>query len=213
MADEPWDLTKPQPGPGSPPPAPAPGATGPTATPGWPAPSDAGTPPTDDSGLRASDDDRTRTVEWLCWAAGNGQLTLDETDDRLARAYSARTVGELSGLTADLQPQPPEPEPKREPGLGDRMREMVPRSLPLLIPILLLLFITTAVASHGHAVFPWLVVIAFFIARQHRRHHRTSDEHRHHQHHRHHLSPPTPPPPPGTPDYRAPWAPPERNDG
>jgi hypothetical protein len=54
--------------------------------------------------LRASDADRERTGELLRHAAGDGQLTIDELDERLESAYAARTRGELDTLTADLQP-------------------------------------------------------------------------------------------------------------
>jgi hypothetical protein len=53
--------------------------------------------------LRASDADRERVAERLRHAAGDGQLTLDELNERLDRAYHARTHGDLVPLTADLQ--------------------------------------------------------------------------------------------------------------
>jgi hypothetical protein len=52
--------------------------------------------------LRASDADRERVVTLLTEAAGDGRLTLGEHSERIERAYSARTLGELAGLTADL---------------------------------------------------------------------------------------------------------------
>ncbi|MEV0244650.1 DUF1707 domain-containing protein [Streptomyces sp. NPDC050674] len=52
--------------------------------------------------VRASHADRDRTVEVLRVAAGDGRLTLEELDERLEAALSARTVGELAVLTADL---------------------------------------------------------------------------------------------------------------
>ena len=54
--------------------------------------------------LRASDADRERTAERLRSAGGDGQLSLDELDERLQAAYAARTRGELERLTTDLQP-------------------------------------------------------------------------------------------------------------
>ncbi len=41
-------------------------------------------------------------VELLTQAAGDGRLTLSEHAERAERAYAARTLGELSALTADL---------------------------------------------------------------------------------------------------------------
>ncbi|WEO98691.1 DUF1707 domain-containing protein [Streptomyces sp. FXJ1.172] len=54
------------------------------------------------SGLRASHADRDRVVEALAGAAGEGRLTAEELDERVAAALSARTLGELEVLTADL---------------------------------------------------------------------------------------------------------------
>ena len=51
---------------------------------------------------RASDADRDITADILCAAVGDGRLTLDELDDRLAAALSARTITELAALIADL---------------------------------------------------------------------------------------------------------------
>jgi Domain of unknown function (DUF1707) len=53
--------------------------------------------------LRASHEDRDRVVEILRVAAGDGQLTVAELDERLDAALTARTSGELAALTADLR--------------------------------------------------------------------------------------------------------------
>jgi hypothetical protein len=52
--------------------------------------------------MRASHADRDRVVDVLRVAAGDGRLTLEELDERLESALSARTAGELAVLTADL---------------------------------------------------------------------------------------------------------------
>lgn len=52
--------------------------------------------------LRASDSDRERVITLLSAAAADGRLTQDEHADRVERAYRAKTLGELAGLTADL---------------------------------------------------------------------------------------------------------------
>ena len=63
--------------------------------------------PDDVPDLRASHADRDRVVDALRVAAGGeGRLSAEELDARLERAVSARTLGELAGLTADL-PIPP----------------------------------------------------------------------------------------------------------
>jgi hypothetical protein len=60
------------------------------------------THPRRDSQLRASHTDRDEVVEQLRVAAGDGRLTPEELDERLATALTARTYGELAALTADL---------------------------------------------------------------------------------------------------------------
>ena len=52
--------------------------------------------------LRASDADRDRTLALLADAVSDGRLTMDEHADRVQRACTARTLGELAELTADL---------------------------------------------------------------------------------------------------------------
>ncbi|MGZ4433502.1 MAG: DUF1707 SHOCT-like domain-containing protein [Trebonia sp.] len=68
--------------------------------------------------LRASHEDRDRVVEVLRVAAGDGRLTAEELDERLERALTARTFGELATLIRDLPAAPdfvtgePVPAPK-----------------------------------------------------------------------------------------------------
>jgi Domain of unknown function (DUF1707) len=52
--------------------------------------------------LRASDADRERVVSLLAEAVSDGRLTREEHAQRLEEASSARTLGELAGLTTDL---------------------------------------------------------------------------------------------------------------
>jgi hypothetical protein len=52
--------------------------------------------------LRASDTDRERVVTMLAGAFADGRLTPDEHSERMSAALSARTLGELAVLTADL---------------------------------------------------------------------------------------------------------------
>jgi Domain of unknown function (DUF1707) len=52
--------------------------------------------------LRASHEDRNRVAEVLSTAAGDGRLSAEELETRLESALSARTLGELAQLTADL---------------------------------------------------------------------------------------------------------------
>jgi hypothetical protein len=62
--------------------------------------------PDDVPDLRASHADRDRVVDGLRVAAGDGRLSPEELDTRLESALSARTLGELAGLTADLPVAP-----------------------------------------------------------------------------------------------------------
>ena len=52
--------------------------------------------------LRAADVDRAAVAGVLGQHMSAGRLTVDEYDERLTRAYAAKTYGELAELTADL---------------------------------------------------------------------------------------------------------------
>ena len=54
--------------------------------------------------LRAADADRAAVATLLGEHMAAGRLSLEEFDERLTRAYAARTFGELDELTADLPP-------------------------------------------------------------------------------------------------------------
>jgi Domain of unknown function (DUF1707) len=78
-----------------------------------------------DPRLRASDSDRDAVAEQLREAHTEGRLTLEELEDRLGKAYAARTFADLAPLTADLPPggfsprtvaPRPAAEPARTPG-------------------------------------------------------------------------------------------------
>ncbi|SCF16316.1 protein of unknown function (DUF1707) [Micromonospora mirobrigensis] len=53
-------------------------------------------------GMRAADADRQETADRLRVALEEGRLDLHEYDERLQRAYAAKTYGELDGVLADL---------------------------------------------------------------------------------------------------------------
>jgi Domain of unknown function (DUF1707)/Domain of unknown function (DUF4190) len=65
--------------------------------PGYPA-----HPAGNQAAMRASSADRERAVDVLKAGFAEGRLTQDEYNDRMGRAYSARTYGELAALTSDL---------------------------------------------------------------------------------------------------------------
>nr|WP_230414830.1 DUF1707 domain-containing protein [Micromonospora tarapacensis] len=53
-------------------------------------------------GMRAADSDRQAVAERLRVALDEGRLDLHEYDERLQRAYAARTYAELDALVGDL---------------------------------------------------------------------------------------------------------------
>ncbi|WP_343997517.1 DUF1707 and DUF4190 domain-containing protein [Streptomyces thermocarboxydovorans] len=64
--------------------------------------------------MLASHADRERAVDVLRAGYGEGRMEQEEFERRVARAYAARTVGELALLVADL-PQGPAPHPVAHP--------------------------------------------------------------------------------------------------
>ena len=65
--------------------------------------------------LRCADHDRELVAQVLNNAYAEGRITFEEHADRIARAYDARTFGDLNDLTTDLVPRtrqvPPAPQP------------------------------------------------------------------------------------------------------
>ncbi|TYC26391.1 DUF1707 domain-containing protein [Micromonospora sp. MP36] len=57
--------------------------------------------------MRAADADREATAERLRVALEEGRLNLHEYDERLGRAYGAKTYGDLAAVLADLPGPPP----------------------------------------------------------------------------------------------------------
>ena len=55
-----------------------------------------------DPRIRASDADRDRTAALLREHHAAGRLTAEEFNERLDKAYAAKTLGELDELLADL---------------------------------------------------------------------------------------------------------------
>jgi len=59
--------------------------------------------------IRASDEERERSIVLLREAVVSGRLTLEEFSERVGRAQVARTDRDLSELTVDLPAQAPVP--------------------------------------------------------------------------------------------------------
>ncbi|MEU8383030.1 DUF1707 domain-containing protein [Streptosporangium sp. NPDC048865] len=82
---------------------------------------------TDHREVRASDHDRDRVAEVLRVAVSEGRITLEELNERVDRTYSARTLGELDDVVADL------PGPGVLPEFSPSQPS--PRTAPLPVPV------------------------------------------------------------------------------
>ncbi len=58
--------------------------------------------PADPRQMRAADTDRDQTAELLRRAAAEGRISFEELDERIGRAYAAKTFADLEALTSDL---------------------------------------------------------------------------------------------------------------
>ena len=119
--------------------------------------------------LRAAYADRAVVADRLGAAMSSGRLTVAEYDERLTRAYAARTYGELAELTTDLPPVPApvsvtEPEPAPRPAAspcagwghpGSSLRAAW-RSWAATAVLVLGIWLATSVAS-GELLYPWPV--------------------------------------------------------
>jgi hypothetical protein len=86
----------------------------------------------------ASDTEREHIAEALRAHAAAGRLDTEELEQRLGRAFEARTRADLVALVADL-PAPPPPRPRRQ-----------PRLVPPVIPIAVLLIAIWALTGAGY---------------------------------------------------------------
>jgi hypothetical protein len=111
--------------------------------------------------MRASDSDREKVVEILRVAYTEGRLTMDEFDDRTTAAYSAKTWGDLHGLTSDLPAaanlSPPPAAPPAVPQL-QLIQDSTPADAPIMpgrrpvfIPFLPVAILFLIVATSAHA--------------------------------------------------------------
>ena len=116
-----------------------------------------------DDRMRASDADRDRVTGRLREHFAAGRLTQAELDERITAALSAKTLGDLRRVTADL------PEPSVAPWgtTGPRPQRPGPpfalarRRGPRLLPVLLLVLLLAVVIPHGGWVL--LGVVNFFL--------------------------------------------------
>ncbi len=110
-----------------------------------------------DPSVRAADADREATADRLRQHHAEGRIDVTEFQDRLDRAYEAKTVGELRQLFSDL-PRDQHPGPF---GRGPRLRSLW--MFPW-IPLLFLIIAISALAGHHHAGL-WVLIPLLFVAR------------------------------------------------
>ncbi|WP_395104335.1 DUF1707 domain-containing protein [Actinomadura sp. SCN-SB] len=116
--------------------------------------------------LRASDADRERVVKVLGEALADGRITMEEHSERTSHAYAARTLGELTGLTADLSPQEAQPilvDDRPISAFFGRMRREGRWVVPVKVPLLALfgtveLDLRQAVLQRRHIVLDSLII-------------------------------------------------------
>jgi hypothetical protein len=105
--------------------------------------------------FRAGDDDRERTIALLKQAQAEGRLDLDEFDDRVRRAWAARTFGELDELTTDL----PEPVESRTPVPAQRRIAGPVVAWAAVVGINLVIWLGVSLAN-GAWAYPWWIWVA-----------------------------------------------------
>lgn len=129
-----------------------------------------------DGEIRASDSDRESVVAILRDAHGEGRLTLDEFDERMNAAYSAKTWGSLRELTRDL---PADPALGAGPGrlpAGYQLQGRPPARrahVGPMLPVLALIWVALAGAGRngGGLVVITAVLIFIMVVRMTARHH------------------------------------------
>lgn len=138
-----------------------------------------------DPRMRASDADRERTASLLREHHAQGRLTAEEFNDRLDRAFEAKTFGELDALVADLpgidlyrlpaagiRPAPPGAPRSRPPRAGGSSAvsrrgdgTVSPRRVEtwmtwaVISSLLLAVWLAVGFVTGGAAWFPWFLFV------------------------------------------------------
>ncbi|MBL7257045.1 DUF1707 domain-containing protein [Actinoplanes sp. LDG1-01] len=131
--------------------------------------------------MRAGDGDRKQVADQLKTALDEGRLDLNEYDERVQRAYGAKTYGDLDGLLDDLPgtvpvqhsqiqpaapPAPPVAAGASTPAYGENPRQWL-GGYAGVVALCTLIWLFTMVASQ-HWIYPWPVwmliplVLGFF---------------------------------------------------
>lgn len=135
--------------------------------------------------LRAADADREAAAAALRQHYTEGRLDAVEYDERLARCYAARTLGELDALFPDLprlspvaaasiSPTPYSPHSDQHP--ATRGGWQWPAVAPLAIVLIVVLVVVTGFAGAHHVWFAWpLLFFAFRFGGRGNRHRPRND--------------------------------------
>jgi uncharacterized protein DUF1707 len=117
-------------------------------------------------GYRAGDADRNRIAELLKEAHAAGYLTLEEVDERLGSALTARTRGELDRLVDDLPPEwlAGQERGHRPAGPPARRRPPLPAEAVWLVPLVIIVTGVILLAILTRGFFPWPLLWIFFFA-------------------------------------------------
>jgi hypothetical protein len=118
-----------------------------------------------DATMRASDNERNAVADKLSRHYAEGRLDETEFKDRLDRAMSATTRGDLNGLFHDLPRLPSEPPPPQA-----RRRRIIP---VLFVVVFLALVAGATVPFYPMYHVPWFLfaVVGFFLWRHFHGHH------------------------------------------
>jgi DUF1707 SHOCT-like domain len=122
--------------------------------------------------MRASDADRDRVAAALREHCAEGRITMDELHERLEAVYTAKTVGALQDVTADLPetdlyelPVPATRKATMAParrGSGPLARPGARNSLAVYATVNLITFTVWLVSciAGGSLLFPWWIFVA-----------------------------------------------------
>jgi len=111
--------------------------------------------------VRTSDAEREAVAEALREHAGAGRLQTDELEERLDRAYAARTRADLVPLLADLPASPAAAAPRERP----RARRPIPFHVRKTVAIAVLLLAIWAMTGAGYFWPMWPIgAMAFSLA-------------------------------------------------
>ncbi len=131
-----------------------------------------------DLGTRVSDADRAQVADRLARHFADGRLDQAELDERVTRAMTAKTVGDLQGLFDDLpgerpggiRAETPDPGPGRVPGMppgagrAARRRRGPGRGLVRTLLIVVLVLVAANIAWHALGWMMPLVWVAVIVA-------------------------------------------------